>query len=538
MYEIMRKVSIKWRLFAMVFSGIVVLGSVSAFAIWNSQSFISSLSAMYSNDMEPLDRLRSIQIKLYEADIQIMGAADKSIPPDDAKKRFNQAKTEISSLWFETKRFVPEEDKKAKIQSHLSEFETLSNEFSELCSRGLIERIQEFHSVKWNPLHSKLFELIELVAENQKKSVIHSYEERKATASGIEFGIGTTAIVMVLFFAIVSFLLVGSILRPLNSIAKAVSEISEGNLTRKIEIRSDDEIDQLGDRVNYMVEKLRGSFLKIAQEADQINRLSKDISHLSTELFTGAKNQKDDTGRIYEEIGEISENAGRVAENSEQAAGAAVVASNAAMSGEREVTQATKGIREVDSNLEQTSVIVMRLENISREIGGVVLVIQDIADQTNLLALNAAIEAARAGDQGRGFAVVADEVRKLAEKTRQATLGITEQIKLVQQEVFTSTESMQIGRKLAGTAVEKASEVQHSIRSIVGNIKSVTDMSQQIADSVRGQREMLQNIYTNVATIASTSEKVGESSEKLHRLEGEFVSVSGELEKQIKQFQV
>ncbi|MFC0215096.1 methyl-accepting chemotaxis protein [Paenibacillus chartarius] len=61
--------------------------------------------------------------------------------------------------------------------------------------------------------------------------------------------------------------------------------------------------------------------------------------------------------------------------------------------------------------------------------------VQEVAGQSNLLGLNAAIESARVGEAGRGFSIVAQEIRRMADKSKEASLIIKEQLSSIQASV-------------------------------------------------------------------------------------------------------
>ena len=71
-------------------------------------------------------------------------------------------------------------------------------------------------------------------------------------------------------------------------------------------------------------------------------------------------------------------------------------------------------------------------QRVTKEIGAILDVIDDVGDETTLLALNAAIIAAQAGEHGRAFSVVADEIKELADRVLASTKEIGTLIRAVQ----------------------------------------------------------------------------------------------------------
>jgi len=154
------------------------------------------------------------------------------------------------------------------------------------------------------------------------------------------------------------------------------------------------------------------------------------------------------------------------------------------------------------------------LNELTENIGEVVLSIRNIAEQTNLLALNATIESARAGDAGKGFSVVAEEVKKLAGETARKTDEIETRITDIQQATRESVVAMQrivtnvsdIDAAITGVA-QSVEEGEAGLRgrqdeqssSIIHAASHVSDLSEQLKDSVRSflQRIEAEGIHAN-----------------------------------------
>ena len=179
------------------------------------------------------------------------------------------------------------------------------------------------------------------------------------------------------------------------------------------------------------------------------------------------------------------------------------------------VQSTVEQMNSIAQTVQQTSEIVSKLGERSKEIGNIVEIISNISGQTNLLALNAAIEAARAGEHGRGFAVVAEEVRKLAEESQNASQQISELIRSIQDETDQAVASMEEGRREAEKGKENVTATGESFSEILQMVEDVKKASLVVSDHVLHLRENMGTIINGMTEVDASAKGIGSESQNV-----------------------
>ncbi|MYM37912.1 methyl-accepting chemotaxis protein [Duganella qianjiadongensis] len=253
------------------------------------------------------------------------------------------------------------------------------------------------------------------------------------------------------------------ITRPLSAAVKIIREVSVGDLTRVIEVRSKDETGQLLHAMGEMSTSLKQTVNKIHLAADTIERGVAEIACGNQDLSDRTENQASALEETAASLEELTAAVRKNADSALQADAYAGSASEIAERGGAEVTQVVEMMKSITES--------------SGRIVEIISVIDGIAFQTNILALNAAVEAARAGEQGRGFAVVATEVRNLAQRSAAAA-----------KEIKTLIDDSVSKIKAGSNAVDAAGDTMKAI------VASVHQVSQVIGDISNSGREQSQGI--------------------------------------------
>ena len=442
-------------------------------------------------------------------------------------------------------------------------------------------------------VYSKSFKIANkqwIVVASVDKEEIHQISNQLQRISLI--GGFVIAIILVILELIIIRIIIGKF----DSIKKNIDDLNTGDkdLTKRLEIYHNNEISQVKKSVNAFVNtvhetvreigtanyNLRETFENVKGQLDatknQMDNISLEIQTATSTLEAEDKSVMDTS----ELVAQISSN---------------ITTLNQMIDSQVEaITQASAGIEQMIGNIQSISISVDKMAGEFNELNAATvegieknrivnellssvlaqskslqdtnMVIANISSQTNLLSMNAMIESAHAGEAGKGFAVVAEEIRKLADTSATQSKSISENLKLIAENIRKVVESADLSKASFEVVSDKSnntSELVYSIKkateeqsegskhlletlSTMNNIsvsvqrssKKIGDRALTVLDAIAGLKESSKNMAQNFNKIVSTTEVTQQTTKNLNQLTEDMTQAVNDISERIDEFKV
>jgi methyl-accepting chemotaxis protein len=422
-----------------------------------------------------------------------------------------------------------------------------------------IELIKEGNAEALQKLDAQFDKSRNSYAETMQQIAASIEEKTGAAAAVLEATkTRTTALMLILAFIgialgvggaiVITMSIVGSI-KQATAMLKDVSE-GEGDLTKRLNVKSRDEMGEMAQYFNKFIEKLQNLICTVTGNVDTVASAATELSVASTQIAANAEEMSSQTTTVASATQQATANittmsslASNMSDSANTVATAIEEMSASLSEVARNCQNELKIAGEAGRHAAVSKEVMDNLGTAAQSIGKVVEIINSIAEQTNLLALNATIEAASAGDAGRGFAVVANEVKDLAKQTAQATQEIQKQVEDIQQNTLQSVKAIEAVstvieevNTISQTIVSAVEEQSSTVNEIAGGVSGVSTGAQEVARNVAESGQGLSEIagtinevsgavsdtVSGIAQVKSSANELAMLSENLKSLLGQF----------------
>jgi len=352
---------------------------------------------------------------------------------------------------------------------------------------------------------------------------------------------GLLVILAIIIISLSIIWLIGdNITKGLKQLLLRLADISDGDgdLTKRVELKSRDEIGQLANSFNVFIDQIQNLVANSQRSSLEVESYANSNVSMAAESKAALEQQLGETNSISVSIEQLSASAKDISVDTAASSDIVNTANDSVNSGIKSSHSSVDSVEQLHIDINMTHEVIGSLSKEATAIGSVIGVIKAMTAQTNLLALNAAIEAARAGEAGRGFAVVADEVRSLANRTQGSALEIESIITSLQAQSDRAVSTIESSLKSAQINKDHVIDTQNSFTEIEQSLLRLKETMSSVASACDEQSQVTNQVSEKVTTVYALSQRSAEISDQSAKTSEQSASSIVQLNGILNQFRV
>lgn len=344
----------------------------------------------------------------------------------------------------------------------------------------------------------------------------------------------------------------GRIAAPLTVLSGVAGEVAEGrlvNAAQRLErlvqtiklgggSESGDECHILVRAFDKMINSLKGFLGEVHMSARELEFVSRDLLHTSTEQESAVQEFGSSTNEIAAAVKEISATSKELSNTMNTVSDVAQDTARMADSGRAQLDVMKAGVEGLSVAAATIAAKLSVISEKANNINAVVTTITRVADQTNLLSLNAAIEAEKAGEYGVGFAVVAREIRRLADQTAVATQDIEQIVSEMHGAVSAGVMEMDKFNDEVRRGVREVAEMTGQMEQIIQRVGALTPRFDAVREGMDAQALGTGQITEAVVSLNASARKTSEALNQFRNAVSTLQDAVNALESGVSRFEI